>query len=75
MPVVTSLNNLPKTTIGTLSRKLQQLADKYATTYSDVAKDIVKAENSLADLMDELTGNEFDMKALTEFKTLLRTEA
>jgi type I restriction enzyme M protein len=73
-PVVKSLHSLPNNTIDTLSRKLQHLADKYATTYSEVAKDIKQAENALADLLDDLTGNEHDMKAMNEFKNLLKTE-
>ncbi len=73
-PVVQSLHSLPDYEIDTLSRKLQHLADKYATTYSEVAKDIKQAENSLADLLDDLTGNEHDMKAMNEFKNLLKTE-
>lgn len=73
-PVVQSLHNLPDNVIDTLSRKLQHLADKYATTYAEVAKDIKQAENALADLLDDLTGNEHDMKAMNEFKNLLKTE-
>ena len=73
-PVVKSLNNLPNNVIDTLSRKLKHLADKYATTYAAVAKDIKQAENALADLLDDLTGNEHDMKAMNEFKNLLKTE-
>lgn len=73
-PIVQSLHSLPNNAIDTLSRKLQHLADKYATTYSEVAKDIKQAENSLADLLNDLTGNEHDMKAMNEFKNLLKTE-
>ena len=73
-PVVKSLHSLPDNTIDTLSRKLQHLADKYATTYSEVAKDIEQAENALADLLDNLTGNEHDMQAMNEFRNLLKTE-
>lgn len=74
-PVVHSLHNLPSAIIETLSRKLQQLTEKYSTTYSSVAKDIKEAENSLASLLDDLTGNEHDIKALSEFKKLLKSEA
>lgn len=70
-PVVTSLNNLPKTMVEELTTKIQTLAAKYSTTYSEVANQINKAENTLAQLIDELEGNDFDMKGLNEFKTLL----
>ncbi len=70
-PLVTDLNNLPKTIIDTLTTKIQTLADKYSTTYADVATQIEEAENNLAELIDDIEGNEFDMKGLNEFKSLL----
>src|SRR5690554_337890 len=74
-PVIIAVHHLPSSIIESLSQKLQTLAEKYATTYSQVAKDIKEAENSLAGLLGELTGNEHDIKALTEFKNFLKTEA
>jgi type I restriction enzyme M protein len=74
VPVVTSLNKLPETIIAQLSNKVQTLAGKYAITYSDVAKDIKKAENTLAALINDLEGNAFDMKGLNKLKSLLNTE-
>ncbi|MBA6153102.1 type I restriction-modification system subunit M [Gelidibacter maritimus] len=74
-PIVHALINLPSATIDTFSLELKHLAEKYATTYSQVAQDINEAENSLAELLDDLTGNEHDVKALTEFKNLLKTNA
>jgi len=70
-PLVTSLNNLPKTIIDELTTKTQTLADKYSTTYSDVANQITEAEISLSKLIGDLDGDEFDMKGLNEFKALL----
>jgi type I restriction enzyme M protein len=70
-PVVTSYNNLPISIIDELSTKTQTLADKYSITYSDVANEINDAENSLAELIGDLEGAEFDMKGLNEFKDLL----
>ena len=73
-PIVTSLNNLPKTIIDELTSKVLMLSEKYSTTYSDVAKEINKAEKSLSKLIDDLEGNEFDMKGLNELKVLLNSE-
>jgi type I restriction enzyme M protein len=70
-PVVNSYNNLPTTIIEELTTKIQTLADKYSTTYSDVANEINEAESSLAELIGDLDGAEFDMKGLNEFKALL----
>ncbi len=73
-PLVTSLNQLPTVLINELTAKVQTLADKYATTYAHVAQEIQETESQLATLIDELTGNEFDMKGLNEFKSLLKGE-
>jgi type I restriction enzyme M protein len=70
-PVVASYNSLPTTVIDELTTKTQTLADKYSTTYSDVANEINQAENSLAELIGDLDGDEFDMKGLNKFKVLL----
>ena len=73
-PLVTSLNNLPKTIVDELTTKVVALSEKYSTTYSDVAKEINEAENALSNLIDDLEGNEFDMKGLNELKVLLNSE-
>ena len=73
-PLVTALNQLPTVLIHTLTTLTQALADKYATTYADVAKDISSTESELAAMLDELTGNAFDMQGLAEFKGFLKGE-
>ncbi|MGB5989176.1 MAG: type I restriction-modification system subunit M [Marinifilaceae bacterium] len=72
--LVNSINKLPKVLINTLSTKVQALADKYAVTYSDIVREKNKTEKSLSSLIDELTGDEYDMKGLSEFKSLLKGE-
>lgn len=47
------------------------LQKKYATTLVDLEHDIHDASVQLADMLDELTGNEYDMAALLEFKKVL----
>lgn len=74
VPVVSSIQNLPQTIITKLSNKVQTLSDKYAITYSDVAKEIKEAESTLSKLIGDLEGNEFDMKGLNELKSLLNSE-
>jgi type I restriction enzyme M protein len=70
-PLVTCYHNLPTTIIEELTTKTKALIDKYSTTYSDIATEINQAETSLADLIGDLDGEEFDMKGLNEFKALL----
>jgi type I restriction enzyme M protein len=60
--------------IDELTSKVQGLAEKYATTYADVATKIKDTQDELAGMIDELTGNEFDMRGLNEFKSFLTGE-
>ena len=73
-PLINSLNNLPGGVLQQLVDKVEALAEKYATTFADVMNEIDKTKGSLALQIDELTGNEFDMKGLSEFKVLLNAE-
>lgn len=73
-PLNATLHQLPTVLIDTLTAKLQGLADKYSITYADNAQAIQQTEASLASLIDELDGNEFDMQGLAEFKNLLKGE-
>ena len=73
-PLVTSLNNLPEEVINKLAIKIKALSEKYETTYEEVINHIHHTENTLVSLIDELTGNEYDIKGLNEFKSLLKGE-
>ena len=70
--LLTELYKMPEVLINELTTKVQALADKYATTYANVMTEIHETENTLTALMDELTGNEFDIQGLNEFQTLLK---
>lgn len=65
------LSTLPQTIIDDFTNKLVALQKKYATTLVDLEHDIHDASVQLADMLDELTGNEYDMAALLEFKKVL----
>ena len=62
---------MPDQQIDGLTRKLDALVEKYRITYADNARDIQQTETALAYMIEELDGNEFDLKGLTELKTLL----
>ena len=70
-PLCTSLAKLPDSIINELVTQTKVLAEKYATTYMDLDREIHEAEQSLSSLIDDLEGNEFDMRGLREFQTLL----
>ena len=71
-PLTLALNKLPEDLIHDLAAKIKNLAEKYATTFSDIEQEIKKTENELASMIDELVGDEYDMKGLEEFKSLLK---
>jgi type I restriction enzyme M protein len=73
-PLMAALGKIPDNIISDLVFRIRALADKYATTYAEVAGQIAETKNSLSALIDGLTGNEYDMKGLSEFQTLLRGE-
>jgi len=73
-PLSTELAAMPSAVIIQLTSQVQALADKYAVTYSQVASEIKTTEQELAEMMIELTGNEFDLQGLNELTKLLKGE-
>lgn len=69
-----SINKLPDTIVDNIVSKIQALGSKYKTTYFELEKEIKETEMKLASMIDELEGNEYDMKGLSEFKALLLGE-
>lgn len=65
------LYKLPNKVVENLINKVEQLHKKYEITYFDVEKEIRETEKELCAMIDELEGNDFDMKGLNEFKSLL----
>lgn len=70
-----NLDKLPDSVIDSLINKIQTIQAKYETTYFEIEKQIKETENVLCEMIDELDGNEFDMKGLGEFKSLLTGES
>ena len=73
-PLELNISKLPEIIINSLVNKIQLLNDKYETTYFEVENQINEVEDSLSSLIDELEGDEFDMKGLSELKSLLSGE-
>ncbi len=73
-PLMDSLMRLPELAVDSLISKIQSLQKKYETTYFDLEREIKETEKQLASMIDELEGDEFDMKGLSEFKSLLLGE-
>ena len=71
-PLNGELAAMPSAVITQLTSQVQALADKYAVTYSQVASKIKTTEQELAEMMGDLTGNEFDQQGLNELTSLLK---
>jgi len=69
--LVNNLHSLPETVVDSLVNKIQAMQNKYAITFFEVETQIKETERLLCSMIDELVGDEFDMKGLSEFKMLL----
>lgn len=69
--LVSDLEKLPYGVIRDLTTKVLYLSKKYIVTYSDIENQIRETEKQLIPLIDELEGNEYDMKGLEQLKKLL----
>ena len=66
-----SLYGLPQAIISLLTDKVKALATKYDVTLAGVESEIGETEASLSAMLDNLTGNPYDMAGLKELKALL----
>lgn len=70
-PLIDGINDLPNTVIDDFISKLQALCSKYEETFEKLEEEIASTEASLREMLDDLTGNDFDMQAIAELKALL----
>ncbi|MGN0748472.1 MAG: type I restriction-modification system subunit M [Christensenellales bacterium] len=73
-PVISSLQELPNAIIKDLVSKISNLANKYSLTLVELESQIKESEKALSAMIDELEGNEYDMKGLEMLKSLLGGE-
>ena len=72
VPLMQNLAKLPGSILDDITKRVKVLSEKYETTYSAVEEEIRKTEETLAVMLNELTGNADDLKGLEEFKSLLK---
>ena len=70
-PLYQELLNLFDIVIEDFTLEIQDLIEKYSCTYNDIYNNINNSKKEVSSLIDELVGNEFDMRGLNEFKRLL----
>ena len=71
-PLISSLKELPNHIIKDIISNVSNLSKKYSLTLIDLESQIKEAETSLVGMIDELVGDEYDMKGLNELKSLLK---
>lgn len=70
-PLIDTIMQLPDSVVSKLVGKLEALAKKYETTYAEVERQIAETEKSISAMMDDLSGNTFDMLGLAELQKWL----
>ncbi|AZG68939.1 type I restriction-modification system subunit M [Mycoplasma struthionis] len=71
-PLISGIHELPNILMDDLILKLEILNKKYENTLGDLEKEISSTENAICSLLDELEGDEFDLKGLEELKKILK---
>lgn len=65
LPITSAIEALPDAVIQNLADAIAALSEKYAVTYNDIERNIVESEQQLAELIDQLTGDEFAIRGLS----------
>lgn len=71
VPICDELMQLSIHCLERLQKEISALAAKYEDTYENIETEIRAAEDSLAQMLSELTGNESDLAGIREFQKLL----
>lgn len=71
LPLCTSLNEMPGKVVDDFVSSLTKMTEKYSETLSSIGNEIKQTQIELFELMDELTGNDFDLKGLENLKGIL----
>lgn len=73
-PLCNEIEKLPEIMLKEFVKRIKHLDNKYNKSFNDLDIEIDNIEKELSKMMNELTGNEFDMKGLEKFKSLLGGE-
>lgn len=69
-PLTKELLCMPEKVIAEFAKILEGISSKYDETFDQVENDIRNTEKDLSDMINMLTGNEFDLKGITELKKM-----
>ena len=74
LPLIESIYKLPNEIINQVANVAKSLREKYNITFSEITDDIKDNQETLISLLDELEGDDFDMKGISELKSLLNDD-
>lgn len=72
VPLNAAMCRLPENMLAQFSQKLTELCDKYADTYQHISERKQESSAALAQMMDELTGSEFDLQGIAAWQAILK---
>lgn len=70
-PIIDEIGKMINNIIVNFTKNIEKLSNKYEQTLKDVDNEIYEVEKELSKMIVELTGSEFDMKGLEDFKSLI----
>lgn len=65
LPITSAIKALPKSIIEQLANEINSLNEKYKVTYNDIEASIVESGQNLAELVEQLTGDEYAICGLS----------
>lgn len=72
VPLNAAMCRLPENMLAQFSQKLTALCDKYADTYQHISQRKQESAAALAQMMNELTGSEFDLQGIAAWQAILK---
>ena len=72
VPLNAAMCRLPENILAQFSQRLSALCDKYADTYQHISERKQESAAALAQMMDELTGSEFDLQGIAAWQAILK---
>lgn len=70
-PLTSKLLSMPETIVDSVEGFVTSLNNKYKETMYDIENGIEETERELSNMLDDLTGDEYDMQGIKDLKTLL----
>jgi type I restriction enzyme M protein len=72
-PICNGVNATATNTLSIFESQVKHIAEKYATSFNQLNEDLSSAENELASLIGNLTGDEYSIIGLQEFAKTLKS--